>query len=812
MLLEPGAILGQRYEIIDKIGQGGMSNVYRAADTKLRREVAIKVLKEEFAKDVDFISKFESEASSAASLTHTNIVGVYDVYHDKSLHYIVMEYIEGCTLKDLILDDAPFDEDRTIDYGIQILNALKVAHRKGIIHRDIKPQNILVTSDEELKVTDFGIAKAVDSSTIVLNGDTVGSVYYFSPEQAKGKHAGETSDLYSCGIILFEMMTKHVPFESDNHVSIALKHINDPIPNPSTYNANISKGLERIILKATSKRTEERYQTADAMINDLLAALENPDMELNNQDADLAYTVLLTPEQSEFIRKNESINSAGTDKPVTENPPDDVDGYTAFGTSAAYKANKANKANKADIDDDDEMPDFGPTEVSSKTAHDEVPVLSKWIAIFGGIFVALIIVGSGVSMYMKFGPKASSQPEVVLVPNVVEMTVEEAQSLALENSLVIGIVGEKENAFVEPGTILEQVPKPDISANPNTTIQVVVSVLPVDTSVKVPDVVGLDSTDAQALLEDEGLWYYISREYSDYIELGKVIEQNPRANVTVEQGEYIELIISSGEDINYIEVPNLYNLSQSQAMNSLLASGLRLGEVTVEYSNSIDEGKVIAQEYIPYRSVESGTSVNIVVSMGSEPVPEVIEITEKPKPFFEELTDMFESTFSDAYRDIGEQILGNYADDIDEDVPDEDVQDEDVPDEDIRHEDVRDEDVRHEDVRREDIRREDVRDEEVRDEVPTNNNDADEPFDADKALEEDDVLEEEEPLEDDVALEDDRYETEEDDYEPEEYKYVSIEEDDLPEDFYSDDEEEFYKPQISDAPIYLDAPTISDTP
>ncbi len=780
MLLEPGAILGQRYEIINRIGQGGMSNVYRARDTKLKREVAVKVLKEEFAKDLDFIGKFEREASSAASLNHINIVGVYDVCHDNALHYIVMEYIAGRTLKEVIVEDAPFSEARTINYGIQILNAIKLAHRKGIIHRDIKPQNILVTSEEILKVTDFGIAKAANSSTIVLNGDTVGSVYYFSPEQAKGKHAGETSDLYSCGIILFEMITKHVPFESDNHVSIALKHINDPIPNPSAYNIKISKGLEQIILKATSKRVEERYQTADLMIKDLQEALENPDLELGDtQDADLAYTVLLTPEQSEFIRKNE-IPSTWSMELSTANEKvsidEDSDAYTAFGTSSSFVTEVEPASEPVAVEE------------NKVESNEDVPVLSKWIAIFGGVFAALIIVGSAVGMYMTFGANKEEVPTNILVPSIVDMTIDEAQLVAGESGFIIGVVGEKENNTVVEGTILEQIPKPNITAAPDSTIQVVVSTLPVDISVIVPDVVGLDSSQAQTVLEEEGLWYYIAREYSDYYEIGKVIEQNPSADSIVDKGDYIELVISSGADIRYSEVPNLYNLSQAQATNSLLAYGLTLGDVSEEYSDVIDEGKVIYQEYIPGRSVEIGTSVNIVISMGREPEPEIVE-TPTPEPFFSELHDMFENTFSAAYREVEEQVL-DYYDEVTEEF----------------YEKTFDDEVFAEDNSNEYSNTNNSNDyNNTNNSNSTNNsngqnpnymnnyadnNDADEPFDADQAYEADKA-----------ADEADNIETQEQEYD--DYGYIEY----RPEEEVSIDFDLLDNlPMVSDTPVYLEEP------
>lgn len=311
-MLEPGKILGDRYEIIQKIGAGGMSIVYKAKCNKLQRFVAIKVLREEFVKDEAFVQKFKSEAFSAGGLSHPNIVSIYDVGQEDDLHYIVMEFVEGQTLKEYIEQNGPLSSTQTLEYGMQIVSALRHAHNKQVIHRDIKPQNILITHDQMLKVADFGIAKAVDSSTIVASGNAIGSVHYFSPEQAKGKYVNETSDLYSCGIVLFEMATNRLPFQADTHVSIALKHINEEVPKPSLFNEQIWPGLESIILKATNKKQELRYQNADSMLEDMKTVLANPTVDLSSKEVtetDVDQTILLTDIQTSFIRQNEKTTS-----------------------------------------------------------------------------------------------------------------------------------------------------------------------------------------------------------------------------------------------------------------------------------------------------------------------------------------------------------------------------------------------------------------------------------------------------------------------------------------------------------------------
>ncbi|MDF2878998.1 MAG: hypothetical protein K0S30_2094 [Clostridia bacterium] len=314
-MITPGTILGDRYEIIEKIGAGGMSIVYKAKCHRLQRFVAIKVLREEFVKDEDFVAKFRKEALAAASLSHPNIVGIYDVGSDHDLHYIVMEYIEGKTLKELIAEEGPFESKMVLDFGMQIVSALRHAHRKKIVHRDIKPQNILVTHDNVLKVTDFGIAKAVDSSTVVATGNAIGSVHYFSPEQAKGKYVNETSDLYSCGIVLFELATKKLPFEADSHISIALKHINEEMPKPSEFNPAIMANLEQLILKASQKSQSARYQNADEMLKDMKGVAVDPHYIVRNDEV-FDQTILMTNTETEYIRsKGNGINAERIPEP-----------------------------------------------------------------------------------------------------------------------------------------------------------------------------------------------------------------------------------------------------------------------------------------------------------------------------------------------------------------------------------------------------------------------------------------------------------------------------------------------------------------
>ena len=275
MRVGPGAIISNRYEIIEQIGSGGMSIVYKARDRKLGRVVAIKILRAEYVKDMEFIKRFDIEARSAASLIHANIVNVYDVGHENSLHYIVMEYVDGVTLKELIKEHAPFDNDEILGVAIQIASALGHAHKNNIVHRDIKPQNILVMPKGIIKVADFGIAKASSAKTITVANNAMGSVHYFSPEQAKGGYVSFKSDIYSLGLVIFEMATGKLPFDGDTPVAVAIKQINEELPSIKKFNDNISDRIEKIVSRATEKFASRRYENIEKMENDLKRALAN---------------------------------------------------------------------------------------------------------------------------------------------------------------------------------------------------------------------------------------------------------------------------------------------------------------------------------------------------------------------------------------------------------------------------------------------------------------------------------------------------------------------------------------------------------
>ncbi|MGL4345760.1 MAG: Stk1 family PASTA domain-containing Ser/Thr kinase [Cellulosilyticaceae bacterium] len=597
-MLTPGTVLGERYEIIEKIGAGGMSIVYKAKCNRLQRYVAIKVLREEFAKDEAFLKKFRTEALSAASLSHPNIVGIYDVGNDQELHYIVMELVEGATLKELIANEGPLPSEVVLEYGLQILGAVRHAHRKQIIHRDIKPQNILVTHDKILKVTDFGIARAVDSSTIVATGNAIGSVHYFSPEQAKGKYINETSDLYSCGIVLFELATKQLPFEADSHVSIALKHINEDIPKPSTLVEGIFPGLEQIILKATDKKQENRYQNAEDMIHDVKEVLSNPNYvveTLASEDV-MDHTVLLTPQETELIREQSRVEGI-------------------------VEAERKSLLQPLVEEEDEEEEEISPV----------YKVLVALGAILGTIVVVVLIAYAAF-----FWMPSWSAPKYVAVPNMVGQTVEEAQTLAGDKELVVEVIGTEENEEVEPGTILRQDPKKEDAVAKGTVVKVTVAKGIDVQSVEMPDLAGISGADAQRELERLGLYPRIVRQNDEEVESGKVITHTPVAGETVQEGDVITLTVSSGPEVIFSNVPNLYNLDRENVEQSLRSNELQLGEVKEEYHDTVALGLVIWQSIPANTKVEKGSKINITVSMGKQ--EEVAPPEEVLPPGEEEVT------------------------------------------------------------------------------------------------------------------------------------------------------------------------------
>ena len=556
MILE-GKILGNRYEIIEKVGNGGMATVYRAEDKVLKRNVAVKVLKDEFTTDEEFIKRFEIEAQSAARLTHPNIVSIYDVGSEDNLYYIVMELIRGKTLKEIIVEErGPLPWKWSVNVAIQIASALEMAHKNNIIHRDIKPHNIIITEDGIAKVTDFGIAKAVSNSTITAFGTTIGSVHYFSPEHARGGYTDAKSDLYSLGVVMYEMVTGRVPFDADTPVSVALKHMQEEPEEPIELNPNLPSAVNRIIMKALKKDTTLRYQSATDMLADLRQALKNPNGDFVD-DRDYDVTAKTQKINTDLYGNIEDENNKRNEKQDNK--------FVAF-----IKRHK---------------------------------VLSSFI----GLVLLFAIALGGTLAYLNI----TNPPEVEL-PEVVGMSREEAKKTVEDLKLIFEVSSEEFNKEVPEGYVISQDPTyiADYNVKEGSTVKVVISKGQEKTTV--PKVVGMTRQEAVDALEEANLKAEIVEETSRTVEEGYVISQEVEAESEVYAGDTIKIHVSTGTGIKQVTVQNVVGQTEANAKSTLEGQGLK---VTVNYVEATsNDGKVTAQSVAGGTTVDEGTTVTLTVN------------------------------------------------------------------------------------------------------------------------------------------------------------------------------------------------------
>ena len=506
-------VLGNRYEIIKKIGDGGMAFVYEARDRLLNRTVAIKVLRPEFVDDQEFLTKFKREAEAVASLSHPNIVNVYDVGEDGKVHYIVMELIEGQNLKDIIKNEGTLDEYTALDITKQIARALGAAHKKGIIHRDIKPHNILISNEGRIvKVADFGIAKAVSSSTMTSTGSVIGSVHYFSPEQAKGKFVGNTTDLYSLGIVLYEMIIGRVPFRGDSPISIALQHINDEIEFTQEEKVAIPQSVRNIIKKLTSKSSADRYQGADELIEDIEYIEKNIDLD--------------------FIKEYDNY---ATQK-IDEN-----------GLNKAIKMGNTNPRidyNEEDLEEEDEKTPPKKNSKRKKNKKEDNPKSKKrWkiAAVVLSIILIIQVLVVGKIASSMFGKNKTEEGKA---PDFINMELSEAQKVAGDMGINISVRIEEYSSKVSKNHIIDQAPKAGTQINPGDTISVVVSKGEKQTSI--PNLVGLTLGEAQSIISENKLSLgTVNYEYNDSHEKDVVLHQSPSSG-SIQAGDKINLVVSNG--------------------------------------------------------------------------------------------------------------------------------------------------------------------------------------------------------------------------------------------------------------------------
>lgn len=604
-MVKDGIVLGKRYEVLSKVGAGGMADVYKGRDQMLNRYVAIKVLKKEFREDENFVRKFRSEAQASAGLLHPNVVNVYDVGEDRGLYYMVMELVEGITLKEYIEKKGRLSHKEVISIAIQMCSGIGAAHAAGIIHRDIKPQNIIISKDGKVKVTDFGIAKAVTSNTISTNA--MGSVHYTSPEQARGGFSDQKSDIYSIGITLYEMVTGQVPFDGDSTVSVAIKHLQEEITAPSELVSDIPYSLEQIILKCTQKNAERRYPNTDELIQDLKRSLVDPDGDfvvippLGNAD-----TLIITDEELDEIQN--SYDEDEYDEDEYDEDEYDEDEY-----------------DEDEYDEDEYDVDDGKRGKGSDEVNPKMKKLTRILTVVVAIIIAFIVIfaiGRAAGIF-RIGPESPNETEdMVEVPNVVGMTEDDAKETLNDEGLGFKVVSREESKEYEKGRVSEQKTEAGEEVAKNTTIEVVVSSGLVGDSITVPDVSGMTEDKAQSALENAG-FRNISSEftYHDSVPSGQVIGTTPEAKAEATEDTEIVMQVSKGAERK--TVPNVVGQKDADAQNAIKSAGLSVGTVTYEYSDSVAQGIVISQSVDGGKKVSAGTTVDLVISNGPEPAAKV---------------------------------------------------------------------------------------------------------------------------------------------------------------------------------------------
>ena len=556
-----GTILGNRYEIIEKIGTGGMATVYKAKCKILNRFVAVKVLREEFTTDEEFIRRFNSEAQSAASLTHPNIVSIYDVGQEYNIYYIVMELVQGKTLKQIISKEGKLPWKWSVNIAIQIASALEAAHKNNIVHRDIKPHNIIITEDGIAKVADFGIAKAVSNSTITAFGTTIGSVHYFSPEHARGGYTDAKSDLYSLGVVMYEMLTGKVPFDADTPVSIALKHMQEePVP-PMKLNQSIPFAINQIILKAMKKDINERYQSATEMLKDLSMALKNPNGDFVETDLEM-------------------------DESFTKQIPVIDDSQIKYNNRKKQSTTKKGKIKQYFED------------------NPKVKVIS---------IIAMFILIPLIALFLTITIINATSVKSVQIPNLVGLTQDEAKDKLKKLKIDYQVESEEYNNDVEAGKIISQDPKYTENYTVLQKSKIKVKVSKGSEVVKMPKVAGLKYDEAENTLKKLNLVVEKVEETSQKIEQGIVISQENAEGEELKAGDTVKIHVSSGTGIPKVVVLGVVGKQLTDAKSALTALKL---EVNVEEQEDTtkSEGVILKQSIEAGTTVEEGTAITITVN------------------------------------------------------------------------------------------------------------------------------------------------------------------------------------------------------
>lgn len=652
-MVKIGMLIADRYEVLEKIGMGGMSVVYKAKDHKLNRFVAIKVLKQEFSDNANFVSKFRVEAQAAAGLMHPNIVNVYDVGDEKGMYYIVMELVEGITLKKYIEKKSRLSVKESVSIAIQVSMGLEAAHKNHIIHRDIKPQNIIISKDGKVKVTDFGIAKAATSNTITSN--VMGSVHYTSPEQARGGYSDERSDIYSLGITMFEMLTGRVPFNGETTVAIAIKQIQTPMPSPREYVPDIPRSVEQIVLKCCEKSPDRRYQNMEELIKDLKQSLIHPDddfVRVINPDEEGATRLADRSEQQQIRYAREEQLQGGDESYAREDGydegsqypdgPYEEEGYedASYGADPSYEDSHYSSQRKTrqngeitqplrknsarnryddgygeDFEDDSrDRSDYNPHKERSVTilAILAAAVVALIILVFAASRLGLFSIGSGTASSEE---ASLSDTDTVTMPTVVGVSLESAR----QSLQYLGLTPEveyAESADYDSGVVMASSVEAGVSVAKGSSVTLTVSTG--ENGVEVPDVTGQEEAVAVSLLERKGFSVVKKEDSSDTVDEGNVISQDPQGGESVPADSTITITISTGAAA--ITMPDLTGMQRDAAVAKLGELGLSVGTVEEVYSSS-ERGTVVTQSVAAKTEVESGTSVDLQISKGEEATP-----------------------------------------------------------------------------------------------------------------------------------------------------------------------------------------------
>ena len=573
-----GKVLGNRYEIVEKVGEGGMALVYKAQCRLLNRFVAVKILRPEYIEDDEFIQKFDKESKAAASLSHPAIVNVYDVGADGEVRYIVMEYVNGVTLKKYIKDYPGFLSNREIiSIAKQIALALDHAHQNHIIHRDIKPHNILISEEGIVKVADFGIARAITTSTIINTTDMMGSVHYSSPEQARGGFVDERSDLYSLGIMLYELATKRVPFDGDSPVAVAMKHLKEDVILPSAINENISYGLESIIMKSIQKTPDKRYQSALQLIEDLEDVLINPDLEIFMDTAEESSPTMVMPNLSDLEPLDEAFEerTRSITKRSPNTNPNHMRTSKELGRDSQFKPEKKKLG----------------------------------LTIGLALLSVVILFGAGFAIKKMIAPGKS-----VEMINVVGMDYKEATTKVEELGLKVDISERVESTEYAVDQVVSQSQEPGTKLKEGFTVALVISTG--SEQILVPNLVEKDLKEVQYMIENQGLKLGTVEYVQNKLPEGTVISQSPFAGQKIGIGGSIDLFVSKGEDPAKVNMPKLVGLTLSEANKKLADYKISVNNLSYNFSDEYAKDTVMIQSVEAGKEILEGESVNLVVSKG----------------------------------------------------------------------------------------------------------------------------------------------------------------------------------------------------